>query len=236
MSRTYRRGSTRGIERRVSSNLHFPSKMPPTYLTKRCAATAAAANDDDDGDDDSVQYFLLKSEPSEYSIEDMARDVREEWNGIRNYQALNHLRSMRVGDRAFFYHSMSSRPGIVGSVKVARTAMPDQSAFDPRSKYYDAKSTEENCRWDSVLVEYDTTFPIMLTLKELKDAVSSDPGGVIASMALFKQTRLSVVPLTRAQWVEVMTMIRNNRPHENQTESEEGSRRKRIKESIRSDK
>jgi predicted RNA-binding protein with PUA-like domain len=199
--------------------------MPPTSSTKRCAASATVA--DDGGDGDAVQYFLLKSEPSEYSIEDMARDVREEWNGIRNYQARNHLRSMKVGDRAFFYHSMSSRPGIVGSVKIARTAMPDPSAFDPQSKYYDAKSTEENCRWDSVLVEYETTFPVMLTLKEMKDAVSNDPGGAIASMALFKQTRLSVVPLTRAQWAEVMTMLRNNGPDEGQTESEEGSKMKK---------
>ena len=178
--------------------------MPPTS-TKRCAAPAADGNDDND-----VQYFLLKSEPSEYSIMDMARDVREEWGGIRNYQARNHLRSMKVGDRAFFYHSQSSRPGIVGTVKIVRTAQPDSSAYDPQSEYYDVKSTKENCTWDSVLVEYEQTFPVVLTLKELKDTVSNDPGGVIASMALFKQSRLSVVPLTREQWVEVMTMIRNN--------------------------
>ncbi|KAL3808475.1 hypothetical protein ACHAXA_000888 [Cyclostephanos tholiformis] len=207
------------------TNSRFPSKMPPTSLTKRCTAPAAAAAADDD--DDAVQYFLLKSEPSEYSIEDLARDVREEWGGIRNYQARNHLRSMRVGDRAFFYHSQSSRPGIVGSVMIARTAMPDSSAYDPQSEYYDAKSTKENCRWDSVLVEYEMTFPVMLTLKELKDAVSNDPGGVIASMALFKQSRLSVVPLTRAQWVEVMTMIRNKSQEAGKTESEEGRNRKK---------
>lgn len=204
LSRNPHRGSGRGVERRVSLNSRFPTKMPPTS-TKRCAAPAADGKDDND-----VQHFLLKSEPSEYSIADMARDVREEWGGIRNYQARNHLRSMKVGDRAFFYHSQSSRPGIVGTVKIVRTAQPDSSAYDPQSEYYDAKSTSEDCRWDSVLVEYEETFPVGLTLKELKDAVSNDPGGVISSMALFKQSRLSVVPLTRDQWVEVMTMIRNN--------------------------
>jgi len=204
LSRSPYRGSGRGVERRASLNNQFPSKMPPTS-TKRCAAPAADGSDDND-----VQHFLLKSEPSEYSIADMARDVREEWGGIRNYQARNYLRSMKVGDRAFFYHSQSSRPGIVGTVKIVRMAQPDSSAYDPQSEYYDAKSTKENCRWDAVLVEYEETFPVVLTLKELKDAVSNDPGGVISGMALFKQSRLSVVPLTRDQWLEVMTMIRNN--------------------------
>ena len=71
------------------------------------------------------QYFLLKSEPSEYSVSDLEHDVREEWDGIRNYQARNYLRSMNVGDHAFFYHSKTSRPGIVGTMKIVRTALPD---------------------------------------------------------------------------------------------------------------
>lgn len=199
----------------------------PLTLTKRCAAPAADSNEDD-----AIQYFLLKSEPSEYSIADMARDVREEWGGIRNYQARNHLRSMNVGDRAFFYHSQSSRPGIVGTVKIVREAQPDSSAYDPQSEYYDAKSTKESCRWDSVLVEYEQTFPVVLTLKELKDAVSDDPGGAIASMALFKQSRLSVVPLSCEQWEEVMAMIQKKSRDEGQAlngEAEEGSSNRKKK-------
>jgi predicted RNA-binding protein with PUA-like domain len=159
LSRNPHRGCGRGVKRLVSSISWFPSNMPPTS-TKRCAAPAAEGNDENN-----VQYFLLKSEPSEYSIADMARDVREEWGGIRNYQARNCLRFMKVGNRAFFYHSQSSRPGIVGTVKIVRAAQPDTSAHDPESKYYDAKSTKENCRWDLVLVEYEQTFPVVLTLK-----------------------------------------------------------------------
>lgn len=152
-----------------------------------------------------MQYFLLKSEPSDYSISDMKRDRTEEWDGVRNYQARNHLRSMKVGDRAFFYHSKSSPPRIVGTVKIARIAQADPTAYDPDSKYYDPKSTKENCRWDSVLVEYEQTFPTALTLKELKEKASIDED--IANLALLKQSRLSVVPMTAAQWLKVMNMI-----------------------------
>jgi predicted RNA-binding protein with PUA-like domain len=151
----------------------------------------------------------------------MERDKREEWGGIRNFQARNYLRSMNVGDRAFFYHSKSSTTGIVGTVKIARVAQPDASALDPTSAYYDAKSTSESCRWDSVLIEYDQTFPLALTLKELKEEVANDPDGVIANMALFKQSRLSVVPLTLEQWEAVLTMVRHK------VESNEGKKRRK---------
>ena len=151
----------------------------------------------------------------------MERDTREEWGGIRNFQARNYLRSMNVGDRAFFYHSKSSTTGIVGTVKIARVAQPDASALDLNSDYYDAKSTRENCRWDSVLIEYEQTFPLALTLKELKEEVANDPDGVIANMALFKQSRLSVVPLTLEQWEAVLMMVR----HKNK--SNEGMKRRK---------
>ena len=179
------------------------SSLP--IMSEKRSAVSAAADDEHNG----IQYFLLKSEPADYSIDDMKRDTREEWDGIRNFQARNILRSMKVGDRAFFYHSQTKVPGIVGTVQIARMAAPDPTAYDPQSKYFDEKSTEENCRWDSVLVEYEQTFPIVLTLKELKDAVSLNPDGALANMALFKQTRLSVVPMSSEQWEEVMTMIRN---------------------------
>ena len=151
----------------------------------------------------------------------MERDTREEWGGIRNFQARNYLRSMNVGDRAFFYHSKSSTTGIVGTVKIARVAQPDALALDPTSRYYDAKSTRGNCRWDSVLIEYEQTFPLALTLKELKEEVANDADGVIANMALFTQSRLSVVPLTSQQWEAVLTIIQNK------NESNEGKKRRK---------
>ena len=158
----------------------------------------------------STQYFLLKSEPSDYSIIDLERDNTEEWNGIRNYQARNFLRTMKVGDRAFFYHSKAATPaltGIVGTCRIAREAQPDASALDPKSEYFDAKCTKEKCKWDSVLVEYEQTFPVVLSLKEIKEHASNEPDGLIAGLSLLKQSRLSVVPLDHQQWVAVMQLI-----------------------------
>jgi len=188
--------------------------------TKRRVSTFSA-DSDETNNINAVQYFLLKSEPSEYSISDMERDTREEWGGIRNFQARNYLRSMKVGDRAFFYHSKSSTTGIVGTVKIVRTAQPDASALDPKSEYYDAKSSIENCRWDSVLIEHEQTFPLALTLKELKEEAANNPDGSISNMALFKQTRLSVVPLTFEQWEAVLKMVQNK------NESNEGNKRRK---------
>ncbi|KAL7437772.1 hypothetical protein ACHAXH_008814 [Discostella pseudostelligera] len=199
--------------------------MPPQTTssikksTKRRVATSSV--DSDETNNNAVQYFLLKSEPSEYSISDMERDTREEWGGIRNFQARNYLRSMKIGDRAFFYHSKTSTTGIVGTVKIVRTAQPDMSALDPKSQYYDAKSTVDNCRWDSVLIEHEQTFPLALTLKELKEEAANNPDGSIANMALFKQTRLSVVPLTFEQWEAVLMMVQNK------NESNEGNKRRK---------
>jgi len=156
-----------------------------------------------------TQYFLLKSEPDAYSIANMQEDKTEEWDGVRNYQARNFLRSMNVDDRCFFYHSKTkpALTGIVGTVRVARTAQPDPSACDPKSDYYDPKCTDETNKWSSVLVEYEQTFPVVLTLKEIKQEASNDPDGLLANLALLKQSRLSVVPLTREQWDEVMRLI-----------------------------
>ena len=177
-----------------------------------------------------MQYFLLKSEPEDYSITDMKRDVTEEWDGIRNYQARNHLCTMNVGDRAFFYHSKTNQPGIVGTVTIARAAEPDASAYDPKSENYDPKSTKVNCRWESVLVEYEQSFPVVLTLKELKEAASKDPDGVIANLALLKQSRLSVVPITAEQWEVLMSMIEKKIRDEGQVvenDTMEGNKRRK---------
>ena len=156
-----------------------------------------------------TQYFLLKSEPNEYSITNMQEDKTDEWDGVRNYQARNFLRSMNVDDRCFFYHSKTkpALTGIVGTVRVARTAQPDPSACDAKSDYYDPKCTDETNKWSSVLVEYEQTFPVVLTLKEIKQEASNDPDGLLANLALLKQSRLSVVPMTREQWDEVMRLI-----------------------------
>jgi predicted RNA-binding protein with PUA-like domain len=189
-------------------------------MSKRPHSTLQGHADDDDYVDNAItslrtqsnaptQYFLIKSEPDEYSITNMQDDKTEEWDGIRNYQARNLLRSMKVDDRCFFYHSKAkpALTGIVGTVRVARVAQPDLSACNPKSEYYDPKCTKETNKWSSVLVEYEQTFPVVLTLKEIKEEAANDPDGLISNLALLKQSRLSVVPLTREQWDKVMRMI-----------------------------
>ena len=183
------------------------------------STAAEAANDNT-----SQQYFLLKSEPGDYSISDLERDGKEEWDGIRNYQARNYLRTMRVGDRAFFYHSKASTPaltGIVGTCRIVREAQPDMTALDPNSKYYDVKCTQQECKWDSVLVEYEQTFPVIVSLKEMKEIASKEPEGIIAGLALLKQSRLSVVPLDPEQWNEVMRLINDKAARENKALKED---------------
>ena len=202
----------------VTSATFLPTQHNIIMSKRRHSALNCHAADGDDratktasqSKSNDTQYFLLKSEPEEYSITNMQHDKTEEWDGVRNYQARNFLRSMNVNDRCFFYHSKTkpALTGIVGTVRVARAAQPDPSACDPKSEYYDPKCTNETNKWSSVLVEYEQTFPVVLTLKELKQEAANDPDGLIANLALLKQSRLSVVPLTREQWDEVMRLIK----------------------------
>ena len=138
-----------------------------------------------------MTYWLMKSEPDAYSIDDLERDGREMWDGIRNYQARNMMRDdMQVGDEAFFYHSACKEPAIVGVMRIASEPYPDPTQFDPESKYYDPKSTEEEPRWCLVDVEFVRKLSRPLTLAELK----SDPG--LEGMILLRRgNRLSIMPV-----------------------------------------
>jgi predicted RNA-binding protein with PUA-like domain len=161
-------------------------------------------------------YFLLKSEPDEFSIENL-RDCpnsEHEWDGVRNYQARNIMRAMKTGDCAFYYHSSCKVPAIVGKVVITRKAEPDQTALNPKHQGYDPKSTEENCRWDAVLVQLDTIYPVAVTLKYLKVLAKTD--AVIGGMSLFKNSRLSVQEVTKEQWEAIEKLVK-----EKQAEKEE---------------
>jgi predicted RNA-binding protein with PUA-like domain len=141
------------------------------------------------------QYWLLKSEPDVYSIDDLARDRRCGWEGVRNFQARNLLRSMKVGDPAFFYHSSATPPGIAGIARVARAAYPDPSQFDRRSEYHDPKSDPDHPRWSTVDLEFVRRFPELLPLETLRGMAE------LADMALLRRgQRLSVQPVTAAEW------------------------------------
>jgi predicted RNA-binding protein with PUA-like domain len=140
-----------------------------------------------------MRYWLMKSEPDVYSIDDLQRDKTEIWDGVRNYQARNFLKEMELGDLAFFYHSNTKPPGIVGLMKVVETQVVDPTQFDQSSKYYDPKSTPENPRWQTVTVGYIETFKAAITLNQLKETFEPDELWVVR-----RGNRLSVMPVDEA--------------------------------------
>lgn len=145
-----------------------------------------------------MRYWLMKSEPSEFSIDDLAQrpDQTEPWDGVRNYQARNMMRDdMKVGDSIFFYHSNCDVPGIVGIAQVKREAYPDPTAFDPQNKHYDPKSQPEKPTWLMVDVGFVRKLTRTITLAELKDKAE------LEDLALVRRgNRLSVMPMTENQW------------------------------------
>jgi predicted RNA-binding protein with PUA-like domain len=143
-----------------------------------------------------VGYWLMKSEPDAYSIDDLERDGTEPWDGIRNYQARNFMRDdMKIGDGVLFYHSSCKVPGVVGVAKVASEPYPDPTQFDPKAKYYDEKSTEDNPRWILVDVAFVRKTARTITLKELKE----HPG--LADFRLNQRgNRLSIFPVEKQHW------------------------------------
>lgn len=139
-------------------------------------------------------YWLFKSEPDVYSIDDLKAAGTDCWDGVRNYQARNIMQEMKKGDLGFFYHSRLNPSGVVGIVEVAKEAYPDDTAFDPKEKYYDPKSDPEKPRWFMVDVKFVEKFPTMVALPDIKKNEK------LANMVLVKNSRLSVQPVTAAEW------------------------------------
>lgn len=148
-----------------------------------------------------MQYWLVKSEPSCYSIEDLKREKIGSWTDVRNYAARNFLRAMKKGDLLLFYHSSCAVPGIVGIAKVVKEAYPDPTQFDATHDGYDAKSTPESPRWSTVDVSLVEIFTKPLTLAELKN----DPA--FSGMEVVRQgSRLSVQPVTEKHFKRVIAL------------------------------
>ena len=149
-----------------------------------------------------MQYWLMKSEPGEFSIDDLARVKVEPWDGVRNYQARNFMRDrMAIGDRAFFYHSSCKVPAIVGTMEIASDAYPDPTALDPKDAHYDPKSDPDNPTWMLVDVRFVDKLKTPLGLEALK----REPA--LADMWLLKRgNRLSVFPVERQHWDYIMAM------------------------------
>jgi len=144
----------------------------------------------------SVTYWLMKSEPDAYSIDDLEKDRMEPWDGIRNYQARNMIRDdMQIGDQAFFYHSSCKVPAVVGIMKIVSEAYPDPTQFDPKNKHYDAKSPEDNPRWLLVDVAFERKLERPISLTELKE----HPG--LSDFRLNQRgNRLSIFAVSKEHW------------------------------------
>jgi predicted RNA-binding protein with PUA-like domain len=149
------------------------------------------------------RYWLMKSEPDAYSIDDLKRDKVEPWDGIRNYQARNFMRDdMKIGDKVFFYHSNAKPIAIVGVMEVASEPYPDHTQFDPKSKYFDEKSSEEDPRWQLVDVKFIKKFENPVTREAMKEVPE------LEEMLIFKRSRLSITPVEEHEWNKIMEMAR----------------------------
>jgi len=148
------------------------------------------------------RYWLMKSEPDVYSIQDLARDKVTSWSGVRNYQARNYMRDdMKIGDLVLFYHSSTETPGVAGIASVVRLAHPDLSALDPKSPYHDPRATPENPIWLMVDVGYVSTLKQVISLDMLRDEPS------LSDMLVLKRgMRLSIQPVDHAHFKRIETM------------------------------
>lgn len=143
-----------------------------------------------------MHYWLMKSEPDAFSIDDLARVGTEPWTGVRNYQARNFMRDgMKPGDGVLFYHSSCDEPGVVGIAEVASEAYPDPTQFDRKSDYYDAASKPDNPRWTLVDVAFKRKLKRTISLTELREQPK------LEDFALLRRgNRLSVLPVSKAEW------------------------------------
>ena len=149
-----------------------------------------------------MAYWLMKSEPEVYGIDHLQREGTTLWDGIRNYQARNFMRAMQIGDQAFFYHSNSKPPGIIGLMEVIETQLIDPSQFDPNSKYFDPGATPEKPRWDCVKLRYVSQFERLLSLDSLRESFSPDELGVVK-----RGNRLSILPVSAASAERLLGLL-----------------------------
>lgn len=153
-----------------------------------------------------ARHWLMKSEADSYSIDDLERDGRTMWDGVRNYKARNTMQEMSKGDWVLYYHSRQNPPAVAGLARVAREAYPDPTQFDPKSKYFDEKATKEEPRWFLVDVEFERKFDEPVSLHAIKDEAD------LSEMVLVRQSRLSVQEVTPAEFRKVLQMAGEKPP------------------------
>lgn len=149
-----------------------------------------------------MKYWLMKSEPDVYSIDQLKKDKTTWWEGVRNYQARNFMqKDMQVGDAVLFYHSNATPPGVAGLARISKIAAPDKAQFDKKSEYYEPKATAEKPIWFCVEVEYDKKFAELVSLQDLRDNEKLSDMLVLA-----KGSRLSVQPVDKKHFDIVKKM------------------------------
>ncbi|WGK69317.1 EVE domain-containing protein [Candidatus Haliotispira prima] len=157
----------------------------------------------------SMNYWLLKSEPSVFGIDDLERNTRkngeELWDGVRNYQARNFLRLMKTGEPAFFYHSNCKVPGIYGMMEIVREQVVDPTQFEPENRYFDPKSKPEQPRWDTVTVAFTEKWPEVISLERLRECFPEQDYG--KDFALVRRgNRLSVMPVRESIYQQILAL------------------------------
>ena len=172
-----------------------------------------------------MKYWLMKSEPDEFSIADLARKRVEPWTGVRNYMARFHMRAMQIDDAVLFHHSSVDPPGVAGLARVVKTGVVDEKQFQKRNKYYDPRATRDKPIWDCVEVEYVATFPFFVSM----DRMRAHPA--LAEMLVLKRgMRLSVQPVTEAEYQTVVGLGNTPPLEEAATDDRRGERaRSRVR-------
>lgn len=149
-----------------------------------------------------MKYWLMKSEPDVFSIDDLKNKKKSGWDGVRNYQARNFMRDeMKQGDIVLFYHSSCEIPGVAGIASVSKESHPDPTQFDPKSDYYDPKATKENPRWFMVEVEFVEKFDKVISLTEIKNQKELE-----AMPLVQKGSRLSINPVLKKEYQTILNL------------------------------
>lgn len=193
------------MENGASGRIRFPRLPVPTRPRHNDAVLSPALSPDD-----AMRYWLLKTEPDSFSIDDLAQQPNQttDWSGVRNYQARNYMRDdMQLGDRVLFYHSSTTPPAIVGTAKIVKESYPDHTSWDKRDHHYDPDSSAEKPRWFMVDIQLESKFTEPLTLEMLKQVPA------LAKMELLRKgSRLSVQPVTKEEFETVMKLASGAQP------------------------
>ncbi|KAK1142884.1 hypothetical protein N8T08_007318 [Aspergillus melleus] len=216
-----------GRPRKSLPNTPLNGTDSPSQLHSRKSPSADAKAAEDETDSSGRSYWLMKAEPEsrmergvdvKFSIDDLReRKTPEPWDGVRNPAARNHIRQMKKGDLAFFYHSNCRVPGIAGIMEIVQEHSPDESALDPAHPYYDEKSTREDPKWDVVHVEFRRKFKNFVPLEGLKSNAKS--GGGLEGFQVLKQPRLSVSRVSKKEWDFVLGLAKEDPESEQSAES-----------------